>query len=383
MFYRLSIFLFIILVVLRPVNTASAEVRFDERGVTKSWSKAKVKLRLGGRFHYDVVRSPDDLFGNNAEIRRARLDATLRAGNHFRFKVDGDLSASRRGWRNLWARYSKDGWRVTAGQFVTPFSQEEIAQSNDLAFIERSLASALAPSFRAGVAVTHTKKRWSLTGAMMANPINNGSLSDDGFSVVTRGVFNPIRSKREVIHLAAAVEHRRLDDRATLRLRSGHEVSLRDRSRLRNTRVDDANTYLGLNFEAGYSKGPALLLGQVMTRNTETALGNRSSMGATAQMSYIFGAAERKYSRRLGAFGAVVPKKKYGAVELAARVSHLRLGDVDGDAGEEMAVSAGLSWFATRNVRFSVNSTYSDIDDFARGRERNGFSHQARFQIAF
>ena len=385
MLVRIGLIVCVSLVVLRPANTAHAEIRFDEKGVTKSWPDANSRLRIGGRFHADLVRSPDDLFGDNEEIRRARLDASLRVGDHWRFKVDREFSSGRSGWRNLWARYSKGDWRVTGGQFVTPFSQEEIAESNNLAFIERSLPSVLAPSFRSGVALTHRKKRWSLTGAVMANPINNASSSDDGVSFVARGVVNPIRSKKnnEVVHLAAAVEHRVLDDDASLRLRSRHEVSLRDRRRLSNDRVFDANSYTNLNFEAAYMREALLVSGQVMTREARTDTGMRSSAGGYAQASYLFGDARRNYSRRLGAFGAVIPENKYGALEASARFSHLRLGDLDADAGDETAVTLGLSWFINRNLRLSVNSTYSDIDNVAQNRDRSGLSHQARFQVAF
>ena len=371
------------LVFLLPCVAESSDFRVDEKGISKTWSDPKIRLQIGGRFHADLVRSPEDLFGDHKEIRRARIDAGLRVGDHWRFKIDREFAGNQDEWRNLWVRYANGKWRVTLGQFVTPFSQGAVSESNNTVFIERSLPSALAPSFRSGVAVTHTEKKWSLTAAAMGNPIHNRSQSDDGVSVVARGVFNPIRTSEEVVHLAAAAEHRQLDDDASLRLSSRHEVSLRDRSLLRNRRIRSANNYTNFNIEGGYRQGPTLLLAQFLARQTQTDRGNRFSSGGSIQLSYVIGSASRRYSRRLGTFGAVVPKADYGALELSGRISHLRIGDVDEKVGHETAASVGLSWFINRNVRVSVNSIYSVVDIENRNRQRSGFSQQARFQIAF
>ena len=364
-------------------GSVNAEIGFNHKGITKTWSEANVRLRVGGRFHYDGVTSGTEIASSNGEVRRARIDTALNVGENIKFKLDRDFANGRAGWRNAWAQYRSGDWRVKAGQFVTPFSIEEIMESNNLAFTERALTSALAPSFRTGIAATRRGRSWSATGAIMANPIGNGSRSDDGVSLVGRGVYNPLRTKHDVVHLAGAIEYRNLDNNATTRLQSGHEVSLRDRRLLRTERIRDAQSYLNANVEAAYKTERFLVQSQAIVRQTRAPETNPLSTSGHIQVSYLFGPAKRSYGRSLGSFGSVQPKSKWGVIEGSARISRLNLRDTQGVVGNETAVTTGVSWYTNRNLRFTVSSTFSDIDNVRRQEYTSGFTHQARLQVAF
>ena len=362
---------------------ANAEATFDHRGVRVSFDKPDARLQIGGRLHLDGLTSSEELFGDDTAVRRARVDASFQLGKKLKFKLDRDFAPDRSGWRNVWGQVRHDAWRFRIGQFVTPFSIEEIMESNNLAFSERALSSALAPSFRTGVSASRRADKWSVTGAVMRNPINNGSRADDGVSYVTRGVYTPIRKKNQVVHIAGAIEYRDLADDATTRVQSGHEISLRNVRRLRGGRIRNANGYLNSNIELAYMTRNVLVQSQVLSRRIYTPEGNPTSVGGYVQASYLFGRAKRKYSPTLGAFGAVVPRSKRGVVEASARISHLNLRDNDGHVGDETALTGGLSWYASRNVRFIVSATYTDINNNRRDENLSGVSGQGRIQVAF
>ena len=364
-------------------NVSHAEVKVNHKGLETSLISPNIRLNVGGRFHYDAVRTKTDIASNNEEVRRARIDATISVGDNVRFKVDREFSSGREGWRNVWGQYRKGDWRIKVGQFVTPFSTEELSESNNLAFTERALTSALSPGFRLGVSTTLRGDQWSATGAIMGDPINNPSSFDDGISFVGRGVYNPIRTRKNVVHLAAAVEYRDLNGDATTRVQSGHEVSLRENRLLRGERILYAQSYLNGNLEAGFKTNRFLVLSQGIIRQTNTRDETPTSYGGYLQASYLFGPAKRKYSRTTGSFGAVIPEERWGVVEGSARVSRLTIKDTTGRVGNETAATVGLAWHVTQNLRVTASTTYTDIENLRRQRDYSGFVHQARLQVAF
>jgi phosphate-selective porin OprO/OprP len=64
-----------------------------------------------------------------------------------------------------------------------------------------------------------------------------------------------------------------------------------------------------------------------------------------------------------------MPQGKKGALEIALRMSHLDLNDLDADVegGSADNVTLGLNWYANDNVRIMFNYIQSDNDAYADG----------------
>ena len=92
------------------------------------------------------------------------------------------------------------------------------------------------------------------------------------------------------------------------------------------------------------------------------------------QASYALTGERRVYNPGNGAYSAIVPTDPFllngsgwGAFEIAGRVSVMdlndRLGVASGVAGGKQTVyTAGLNWYANRNVRFMLNYLHGTVD---------------------
>jgi len=49
-----------------------ADVKFDESGLKINSDSGSASVAIGGRIHFDNLRSGDELFGDETEVRRLR-----------------------------------------------------------------------------------------------------------------------------------------------------------------------------------------------------------------------------------------------------------------------------------------------------------------------
>jgi len=356
-----------------------ADVKFDESGLKINSDSGSASVAIGGRIHFDNLRSGDELFGDETEVRRLRLDMTTKLGDNVRVKLDREFAPRRSGWRNAWIELRQNNIRLKLGQFVSPVSTEDLMESNDLAFPDRSLTASLSSGFRKGASLTYRGKEYSLIGAVMTNPISDSSRRDDGTSIIARGIAYPIRSSDEVLHFAVSAERRQLKNDAFSDIRSGHEISLRQQRFLETDKIENADNYTTLNAETAYYKGQTLFQSQISHRQLSVEGKNQTARAGYIQASYLFGEARRRYSRTSGAFGAIEPKSKSGAFEISARLSELKIANV----GSEKALSAAASWYLTKNLRLTSALTHNSITENIQPKKLRGTSLQSRFQVRF
>jgi phosphate-selective porin OprO and OprP len=370
-----------------------ADFRASKRGLSYDFKSTDISLKAGGILNVDTLISNESFFGDDIEIRRLRANITAQFGDHWRAKVDRDFSPNYSGWRNVWIQYrGKNNLRIKAGQFITPFSLEEQMAAGNLTFMSRAMPSALAPRFRLGIAATKYSDHWTATLGTFANSIDNGFVNsvdnglalDDGISFVARGTYTPIRRRQHVVHLGAAVEHRRLDNGASTQVHSRQEITTDRRSFLNTGHIQDAQSYTAINLETAYIQGPLLLQAQYITKVTEVDESrDTKAFGYYAQASYLIGNAERRYSRTSGIVRDVRPKSKYGALELAVRLSTLDLENNVISGGEGTNLTLGASWYANRNLRFSVNGIIAKVSPDRFGNKSTNTAVQTRLQIKF
>ena len=143
--------------------TAKDGVSTGSDGITLR--TGELELILGGRLHLDAMTYDDDAMSfTDADVRRARIELSGQFGSAIRFRLDREF-AGNSGWRNLWAsvRPTKSV-EIKGGHFTVPFSMEDIQSSNSTQFVERSLATALAPGFALGGGASISKSRWTASG---------------------------------------------------------------------------------------------------------------------------------------------------------------------------------------------------------------------------
>jgi len=342
------------------------EIRHDE---------PDVRLRFGGRLHVDGAAFIDDVtpMSNGWLLRRGRPEFRARLFEIVKLKVDYEFASNRSGWRNLWARVTPtDFVSVQGGNFVAPFGLEDDASSNHSLFMERSIASALSPSFQTGGAVGvrryfgRSKRRHRYTLSTMVGTAPLASLENDRHKsehvgVTARATWAPIAKKRRVLHFGGSLEYRSLADASTWRVRTRPESSIA--AALLNTGrlTDVASTFSGA-LEAAWLHGPFDVQGEFMSTRLQRRGGaaNARMWGAYGQIGWLVTGEHRRYSRSTARIRGPIPDRAFGAVEIGVRVSHLDLVDQDISGGRATDVTFGLNWYLRQNLRVMFNYIFVD-----------------------
>ena len=207
----------IALSILLPPVASGAGLEFGHRGIQWESEDENVRLRVGGRLHADAYVYDDDVtsLDNEVELRRLRLYLSGALFRDLRFKIEGDVSPDRDGWRNVYGTWR--GWdnvEIRGGNFTAPVGFEDQISSNDTTFMERSLAAAITPGFLAGGQVSTWGRRWSVRVGGFGNPLGGSDIerrSSEGASFAARVTGAPWRQERQLLHLGASVEYRDID----------------------------------------------------------------------------------------------------------------------------------------------------------------------------
>lgn len=336
------------------------------------------RWKVGGRIHADAVFIDSDNIdrGNATNFRRARLEVDGTLWKVWQTKIQYDFTGSGRdGIRDMYIRYA--GWdnaHATVGHFKVPFSLEELTSSNNITFMERSLANAPVSTLlsrQVGVgASTQFNDMFTLHGMLYST---NGPASpsdetiNEGWGIGGRGTFAPINDGTRLVHLGVAGTYMDAneDGVSNLRLRQRPEIGF-------GTRIVDTGALGGgingvkdvtmIGGEAAFMYGPASLQGEYIVTNVNRGSGLSSPTfdGFYVQGSYILTGESRRYSFGSGSFGnprpnAVVGRGGWGAWELALRYSNLNLNDSGILGGKVDNITAGINWYPTGNLRFMAN----------------------------
>lgn len=368
---------------------ADEPLTFDEKGLTLDVAGDDLTFNLGGRLHVDAASFDDELtlFDDDVRVRRARLELGGTVLKDWNFRVDYEFSSIGEGFKNAWLSYrGLDGFEFTGGNFIAPFSLEDLEGSNALPAMERSLAQALAPGFLVGGQAKAYRKHWSLTAGYFFNPIaldptvNN----DAGESIIARATLAPLNSGRQTLHFGAGFERRNLDAGAPTRVRTFPQSGIAGARLIDTGALADVDSFVSLGLEAAYRYRNVMLRGQYIRRDNDAPLlGDPKFQGGYVEATWVLTGERRAYSERNGAFGGVRPKSKLGAVELVGRFSTLDLDDALVTGGEEQDYLAGVNWYLGRNFRIMGNYVHARATPNRDGFNESTNIYQARAQLNF
>lgn len=344
-------------------------------------------LRLGGRLHADTARFNNDsnrLLNDNShdsEFRRARLFVSGRAFDEWRYRFEYDFAANHDYQiKSAWVGYN--GFKpvtLRAGNILVPFSLEEMTSSNNITFMERALPKAFSPGYRLGALLNTYGDNWSAAAGVFEGKIRNGS--NDGWAGAGRLTFAPVRDKRRLLHLGAAVEYREPDE---ARFNTRPEANLADRLVSTGT-LHDVDYTLTAGLEAAVVYDALSLQGEYMQVGVER---DRQRSDPDFNGWYVYGSwfvtgEHRRYNVKKGNFKQIRPKSKYGAWELAARYSKVDLEDRNITGGEESNITLGVNWYLNRYIRFMANYVRADAAPDRDGNSESPDILQLRAQVVF
>lgn len=363
-------------------------VRADDRGL--SFEAGQAQVTLGGRVHLDGAVFDEPSSGDTGEtevdFRRARLELSGRFGDVLRFEVDREFAGKSKGWRNVWLQFEPiENVRVRGGNFIVPFSAEDLQSSNTLPFAERSLGSSLAPGFGLGGSVSAYGDRWSATAGYFTDPLDNeeGHSSERGRGVAGRVTFLPLTSDALTLHVGLAGEHRTFKATEEMRF-SADPGSMLAPTLMSSGTIGNIDNLTGWNGDAAISFGPVLVQAQA----TGLALKRQASAdlsfsGQTVQASWLITGGRYDYSESQGLFNGPHLRRGKGAVEIAARYSRLDMTDDAVIGGNGRAITAGANWYLNRNLRLMADYTDSHVDFPTAGADVDNKVGLLRVQVDF
>jgi phosphate-selective porin OprO/OprP len=385
------------------VEDAGNQLKTLNKNLPKIETKDKIEIssadgnhkwKFGGRVHLDSAFFNDDELdvSSGSQFRRIRLDVDGTAYKDWFFKFQYDFTDNPRvGVRDMFVRY--DGWKPTSiivGNYKQPFSLEELTSSNNITFIERSLANtsvATLLSRRTGIGVsTAFFEKATLMGSVFYNKAVGGTAPtgaiDEGFGIAGRGTFMPYKSGSNIVHLGlAGVYMNASQDRETLAFSGRPEVpffsagptgiSSTISTGALGSAVDPVENITMFGAEAAVVYGPASVQGEYIMTNVERKTRDDVDINAFyVEGSYFLTGESRPYSFSSGSFGSIKPSKVagkggWGAWQVALRYSSADFTDTNVNVfgGEEDNLTVGLNWYPTPTLKFMANYvTVLDLD---------------------
>jgi len=354
--------------------SAFADVRFSpDDGLVFRFREIDTRIHVGGRLHLDYAFFDEDVtpIDDDFDVRRGRPMVEADFGDDWRAKLEYELAGRRDGFRAAWVQWDGiDHLALRAGNQVVPFGLEDQESSNDIVFNERSVASALGPSYGTGFVAMGNgrlfeRSRFTLAGGVYTEPLGDTDLDrhgSDHVGIAGRATFAPLARKRRVVQVGASIDFKKVggDD--------GWSVGRRPESQLAPSLIgvslaDVANTTT-FGAEAAALFGPVLFQAEYLRtgvdRESSSSLPNVDFDGAYAQLSWVITGERHRYSRSRATFGGVRPRSDWGALEIGVRFATLDLNDSGVLGGDTDNVTAGISWWLRENARLMFN--YVNVD---------------------
>jgi phosphate-selective porin OprO/OprP len=370
------------------------QARANDGSVTENGIGLKSKdgnntIQLTGRLHMDYRQySPDygtgqttDSYQNTAEARRARFGVRGQFAKDFKYQLLANFGASD-GFSStsstadeMWVNYAANPeMQFQFGLFKMPFSLEQMTSSNNLDFMERSLIgqndSELIPAKETGF-MLHGIPKPGLTYAIAASRgKSNKSAEFDGFDYIGRVTTNIAEltgSKAYTAHLGAAY--------STGEIKGGViPVSGRTESRMQSawftgSALSGATTRTRQGLEAAFAYNAFKVQGEQFNFRYDPATGdNQEIRGYYAQAVYNLTGESHAYKD--GTFGWIKPnnpvdKGGSGAWQVGVRMSEFDASDITvatGKSNRATAMTYGITWFCTDNLRFMLNYVDTKFD---------------------
>jgi len=358
-----------------------------KKALTFKSADGDFSLRLGGRVHADAAWFSDDSDdvlnddSRDAEFRRARLFVSGKILDDWRYRFEYDFAADD-DYRIKAAWVGYNGFKpftIRAGNVLEPFSLEAMTSSNNITFMERALPKAFTQNYKLGILMNTYGDNWSAAAGLFDGNIQNGS--KDGWGAAARVTGAPVRSKRRLLHIGAALEYREPDE---VNYSTRPEANLASRLARTGTLHDVDNTITaGLESAAVYNSFS--LQGEYIQVSVER---NKQRSDPDFNGWYVYGSwfatgEYRRYNAKKGTFKQIRPKSRYGALEIAARYSEIDLEDENITGGEEDNITLGVNWYLNRNIRFMANHIWVDADPDRSGNSESPNIFQLRAQAVF
>jgi phosphate-selective porin OprO and OprP len=370
------------------------QARANDGSVTENGIGLKSKdgnntIQLTGRLHMDYRQySPDygtgqttDSYQNLAEVRRSRFGIRGQFAKDFKYQLlanfgnDAGSSSTTTTADEMWVNYAANPeMQFQFGLFKMPFSLEQLTSSNNIDFMERSLIGntdgEFIPAKETGFMLHGIPKPGLLYQVALSRGRANKDATNDGLDYIGRIVTNVAElqgNKAYVLHLGAAYSTGEVKGGVTPA--SGRTESRMQSGWFTGSALSGATTRTRQGLEAAFAYNGLKVQGEHFQFNYDPTTGNDQKInGYYVQAAYNLTGESHAYKD--GTFGWIKPnnpidKGGRGAWQVGVRMSEFDASDITvatGKSNRATAMTYGLTWFATDNLRFMLNYVDTKFD---------------------
>lgn len=324
--------------------------------------------QLGGYMQLDVplAVSPANVLGSSTVLRRLYLGARGKFGTDWKYLAQFGFEKGKPAVSTAVVSYV--GFKrttITFGYMKEPFSLGYMTAPRQRAFTERALPTALVPGKKIGLMLGKHGRRWTLSGGVFGGKYNETASGDPGgnasqarFGESLRGTLALISAHDFVWEAGASAATRLADSTHIQSFDSAPEESVVGAELVNTGKIENVTSVHDYGGETGVFAGPLSIQGEYLIARVRRNGGARdlSFDGWYLQATWTLTGGMRRFLPSVGK--VVAPASHPGTVELAVRYSTLDLNDGDVSGGYERDASAGINWYAMRNVLLMADYTH-------------------------
>lgn len=327
-------------------------------------------------------------FSNGTIVRRARFGIKATLYEKWFAELDLDFAFNEVELKDIYMGYKfNDHWNVKLGNFKVPMSMERLTSSKYISAAERPMpVEAFADGRRLGIAGTGWGKGWFASAGIFGRSIDviqkERNRGNDGYALAARAAISPINNEDMTVHIGGYANYQvpsyeGMDDRTVL-FRTSPESRV-DHRRFVQAEIPNVNHYVTLGWELGFRYQKFLAYGEYIfntisrygyEKGEKFDLKNAQLNGWYGQASYMIFGQNKQYSPSDAEFGPMKVDRKWGNLEVAARVSNVNMNDWHDPrayvmGGEAYAYSASINWYPRSNIVIGVNYEFINNDKYA------------------
>lgn len=267
--------------------------------------------------------------------------------------------------------------RITLGKQKEPFIYEMVGDAANLPQQERVL-SPFFSSRNIGIRYldNYLNDKMSLSFGVYNDWFKTKlSFRDSGTQISGRLTGLPIESKdgREFLHLGIAFRHLGADN-GKLRYKGRPESNVTDN--YVDTGDIPGKYARQLALEGLFNTGSFSILTEFAQAWVNSAItSNPSFHGFYVTGSYVVTGEHRPYDKKVGYARRIIPRSRWGAVEVVGRFGYVDLDDTLVKGGKMKTWYTGMNWWASRQWKIGAGYGLADLDKFnTTGRTQRFFT---------
>ncbi len=367
---------------------------------------------IGYRFWFDVRVQADgavffgndkdyDPIGNGMNIRRARFAVKGKFDDKWYGELDTDWTSGTLELKDALIAYTGLPYtEFRVGNFKENFSIQRNTSSRYLTFMERPMVTALAPSRHLGINATFAKD-WLYASAGVFGPELKGAEEmetmedynkdfgyDEGLSYTGKVAYRPLyKLKDAALHIGAAFSYREpkltsTDGYRVARYSSRNSTSINRKKYLDTDVIKGVDHEIAYTFElAGYWKalryeGAYIARSAILDRSVNDK-GPQTADGWYVQASWLLFGGEHSYDSDRGKFNKITRGRGWGDLEYCLRYESCDFNTADYFGGSADALTVGLNYYPSANVKIMLNYQFNNNDRYANGKGKYYIGHDA------